>query len=387
MADGEQSDWSRPTISRSSAQAGATRATALDSRLSTVVALGLLSLVLVATAQGMLMSAMDSFNLHAFGPLFAFVAVFAAALGLPVPAMPALILTGGVLAGVQGSPGLALADFFGALLGAAVGDTLWFIAGRRHGFKVLRLLCRISLSRDTCVRRTEGFFERRGVRLLLFARFVPGLSLVSVPMSGSAAVPYLKFVLFDLSGAALWISLGLLLGYSFSNQIDALLSFLQQFGIGLVKLALAIIIGYIAFRWVERQRLLRQLRMSRISASELYALMANGPPPVVIDVRSRESRRLDPYLIPGAQLFDLEKDARELAHLRREGPVIVYCSCPNEASAAALAQRMRKLGFAEVRPLHGGLDAWRKAGWELQRWIEPERAEILQFASVANHRT
>ena len=372
----------RVANAHSSDSAGIARAAALDSRLSiAVVAMGVLGISLVVAAQGLLMSEMDSFSLHAFGPLFAFVSVLAASLGLPVPAMPALILTGGVLAGAQGSVALALADFFGALLGAALGDTLWYLAGRRHGFKVLQLLCRISLSRDTCVRRTEGFFEKRGVRLLLFARFVPGLSLVSVPMSGSAAVPYLRFVRFDMSGAALWIGLGLLLGYTFSNQIDALLAFLQLFGIGLIKLAVAIIVGYIAFRWFERQRLLHQLRMSRISVAELYALMEAGPAPIVIDVRSRESRRLDPYRIPGARLVDLDQHPLDLG-LARDVPVIVYCSCPNEASAAVLARRLRRIGFDRVRPLHGGLDAWRNAGWELQQIIESERAEILQFVPL-----
>lgn len=303
------------------------------------------------------------------GPLLAGLCVFAAALGLPVPTMPALIFAGSVIAGSREPAAVAALSFGGAWVGAVAGDTLWYIAGRRYGFAVLRLLCRMSLSRDTCVRRTESFFAQRGVRILLVARFVPGLSVVSVPMSGSAGVPFRRFAAHDALGAALWIVTGLVLGYVFAGQIDLLMQLLHDFGLG-VGGAVVVTLGvFVGFRWLRRRRLLRQLEMSRISVDELYTLMAAGPVPVIIDVRTPESRRHDPFLIPGARTLDLSRLEAELADLTRKEQVILYCACPNEISAALVAQRLRTLGFGDVRPLLGGLDAWRAAGWQLQPLI------------------
>jgi membrane protein DedA with SNARE-associated domain/rhodanese-related sulfurtransferase len=312
---------------------------------------------------------LNSLDPQLLGPLLAALCVFAASIGLPVPTMPALIFAGSVIAGGRNSVEVAALSFGGAWLGAVAGDTLWYIAGRRYGFAVLRLLCRLSLSRDTCVRRTEDFFERRGVRILLIARFVPGLSVVSVPMSGSARVPFARFALHDAAGAALWIVFGLALGYVFAGQIDLLMQVLHDFGLGIGAAIVVTLALFIGFRWLRRRRLLRQLEMSRMSVQELYALMAAGSVPVIIDVRSPEHRRHDPFLIPGARTPDISQLERELADLTRNEQVILYCSCPNEISAALVAQRLRKLGFDDVRPLLGGLDAWRGEGWQLQPLI------------------
>lgn len=300
------------------------------------------------------------------GPLLATLCVFAASIGLPVPTMPALIFAGSVIAGSGDPVTVAALAFGGAWVGAVAGDTLWYAAGRRYGFAVLRLLCRMSLSRDTCVRRTESFFERRGVRILLVARFVPGLSVVSVPMSGTARVPFGRFALHDAAGAALWILFGLVLGYLFAGQIDFLMQVLHDFGLGIGAAIVVTLAMFIGFRWLRRRRLLKQLEMSRISVQELYSLMSGDAVPVIIDVRTPENRRHDPYLIPGARTLELSQLETELADLTRKEPVIVYCSCPNEISAAMVAQRLRKLGFHDVRPLLGGLDAWRGEGWQLQ---------------------
>lgn len=300
------------------------------------------------------------------GPLLASLCVFAAAVGLPVPTMPALIFAGSVIAGSGDPLMVAMLAFGGAWIGAFAGDSLWYAAGRRYGFAVLRLLCRMSLSRDTCVRRTESFFERRGVRILLVARFVPGLSVVSVPMSGTARVPFGRFAVHDATGAALWIVFGLALGYLFAGQIDLLMQLLHDFGLGLGAATVVTLAIFIGFRWLRRRRLLKQLEMSRISVNELYAMMSAGAVPVIIDVRTPEHRRHDPFLIPGARTLDLSQLESGLADLTRKEQLILYCSCPNEISAALVAQRLRKLGFGDVRPLLGGLDAWRGEGWELQ---------------------
>jgi membrane protein DedA with SNARE-associated domain/rhodanese-related sulfurtransferase len=321
----------------------------------------------------MLLQALDP---QLLAPLLAVLCVSAAALGLPVPTMPALIYAGSVAAASDERLAIYALSFFGAVSGGFAGDFVWYAAGRRYGFRVLRVLCRMSLSRDSCVRRTETFFARRGVRILLVARFLPGLSVVSVPMTGLSLVPFRRFALHDLAGVALWVTTGLALGGALSGQIDTLLSLLQTVGLGFGYVILLVLAGFIAQRWWRRVRLLRQLQMSRISVDELYAMMAAGSAPLLIDVRSAVNREQDPWLIPGATAPEPDVLDMALADLPRDRTIVVYCACPNEISAAQLAQRMRALGFHDVRPLLGGIDAWRAAGWQLQPLADEGQAIV-----------
>lgn len=308
---------------------------------------------------------MTSINWSDTAPFVAFLGVFAGAIGLPVPAMPTLIVVGSTLVAAR-DPLLIIATFLGALAGAFLGDAAWFLTGRRFGYRVLDGLCRISLSPDTCVRRASGFFEKRGVKLLLVSRFIPGLSLVAIPIAGAGDTRFVRFTVYDLLGAALWVSVGLSAGMLFYRQIDAVLAALRQFGLGLATLAAIGLAVWIAFRYLRRALLLSRLRKSRISVDELSVLLANEPGALIVDVRSAMSRRDDPYVIPGSRLFDLATADQELATLPRHSAVVIYCSCPNEVSAAKVAERLSKLGFSNVRPLTGGLGAWREAGRDVE---------------------
>jgi membrane protein DedA with SNARE-associated domain/rhodanese-related sulfurtransferase len=306
-----------------------------------------------------------SVNWSDTAPVVAFLGVFAGAIGLPVPAMPTLIVVGSTLV-LARDPILILATFAAALAGAFAGDTAWFLTGRRYGYRVLDSLCRISLSPDTCVRRASGFFEKRGVKLLLVSRFIPGLSLVAIPIAGAGDTRFSRFTVYDLVGAALWISVGLSVGMLFYRQIDAVLALLKQFGVGLVTLAAITLVVWITFRYIRRTLLIARLRKSRISVDELAILLANDPGALIVDVRSMSNRRDDPFVIPGSQLFDLSTASADLATLPRDTSVVIYCSCPNEVSAAKVAERLSKLGFANVRPLTGGITAWRDAGRDVE---------------------
>jgi membrane protein DedA with SNARE-associated domain/rhodanese-related sulfurtransferase len=306
-----------------------------------------------------------SINWSDTAPIVAFVGVFAGAIGLPVPAMPTLIVVGSTLVAAR-DPMLIIGTFLAALTGAFLGDAAWFLTGRRFGYRVLDGLCRISLSPDTCVRRASGFFEKRGVKLLLISRFIPGLSLVAIPIAGAGDTRFSRFTLYDLLGAALWVVVGLSAGMLFYRQIDAVLGVLRQFGIGLAAVAAIALVLWIAFRYIRRTLLLLRLRKSRISVDELSILLASEPGALIVDVRSAISRLDDPFVIPGSRLFDLATADQELATLPRHSALVIYCSCPNEVSAAKVAERLSKLGFSNVRPLTGGLGAWRDSGGDVE---------------------
>jgi membrane protein DedA with SNARE-associated domain/rhodanese-related sulfurtransferase len=309
-----------------------------------------------------------SINWSDTAPIVAFLGVFAGAIGLPVPAMPTLIVVGSTLVAGH-DPLLIIGTFLAALTGAFLGDAAWFLTGRRFGYRVLDGLCRVSLSPDTCVRRASGFFEKRGVKLLLVSRFVPGLSLVAIPIAGAGDTRFSRFTVYDLLGAALWVAVGLSAGMLFYRQIDAVLGVLREFGIGMAAVAAIGLVLWIAFRYMRRSLLIVRLRKSRISADELSLLLSSEPGALIVDVRSSISRRDDPFVIPGSRLFDLTTADRELATLPRHSVLVIYCSCPNEVSAAKVAERLSKLGFSNVRPLTGGLGAWRDAGGDVEAII------------------
>jgi membrane protein DedA with SNARE-associated domain/rhodanese-related sulfurtransferase len=306
-----------------------------------------------------------SINWAETAPTVAFLGVFAGAIGLPVPAMPTLIVVGSTLVASH-DPLLVLATFLAALAGAFLGDVAWFLTGRRFGYRVLDGLCRVSLSPDTCVRRASGFFEKRGVKLLLISRFIPGLSLVTIPIAGAGDTRFVRFTYYDLIGASLWIAVGLTAGMLCYRQIDAVLHVLREFGIGLAAVAGLVVVLWIGFRYTRRMLLLRQLRRARISVDELSRLLANEPGALIVDVRSAISRRDDPFVIPGSRLFDFATADADIATLPRHSAVVIYCSCPNEVSAARVAERLTRLGFRNVRPLTGGIGAWRASGRDVQ---------------------
>ncbi|MEK6350076.1 MAG: DedA family protein/thiosulfate sulfurtransferase GlpE [Burkholderia sp.] len=321
-----------------------------------------------------------------YGPLIVFVNVLAAALGLPVPAMPTLILFGAMatlhpdMIGMQLLPVLLL-----AVVAAVLGDSAWYLAGRRFGGRTLKTLCRLSLSRDSCVKKTEQFFGRWGVRVLAIARFVPGLSLVSVPMAGALGTRYRTFLGYDALGALLWAAVGLLIGLLFAEQIDWLFAGASQLGQAALVLIGLLLTLYASVRWSRRRALLRTLANARIDVAELEQLMLANPAalPVVVDVRTLEHRRLDPVSIPGAVFAD-ERNVREFSlRYPLAQKFVVYCSCPNEVSAALMAKRLSDAGFTDALALRGGLDAWRDTGHPLAGIVGIEPAGIAPAPKTA----
>ncbi|VVD60453.1 putative membrane protein [Pandoraea iniqua] len=296
-----------------------------------------------------------------YGLWLVFLNIFGQALGLPLPAYPTLIVT----ASTALFPPLGIIAL--AAAAALLGDVIWFLAGRRYGHHILRLMCRLSISPDTCVSRTEGSMGRYGVRVLLFARFVPGLSALSVPMAGALGVSWRKFLLYDALGAMLWSGVAVALGVGFSSHIVSVLDAFDTLGRGVLWLVVIVFALYLLNRWLNRYRLLRSLRMARIGVQTLETWMKDEITPVVIDVRSAARRAIDPFTIPGAIAIEPDDIASKLRDIPRDRRIVVFCACPNEVTAARLAQQLRQQGFAEVRPLLGGLDAWRDAGYHVEK--------------------
>jgi membrane protein DedA with SNARE-associated domain/rhodanese-related sulfurtransferase len=299
-------------------------------------------------------------SLSQYGLLIVVVNVLLNQIGLPVPAVPTLIIAGAVSThGQMSLPALLL----GSVIACLAADCGWYLIGEKYGIRVLKTLCKVSLEPDSCVSQTQTRFERWGVNSLVIAKFVPGLSIIAPPMAGALRIGWLRFGLLSAASAVLWVGVYLGAGVVFNSQIGWLLGELSHFG-SLAGTVVAILLAcYIAYKWWERRRFYQMLRMARISVSDLYALIHAGAAPIIVDVRSTTARELEPRWIPGALHVPLPDVARLLKELPRDREVVLYCTCPSEASAARVAKILMNHGFKRVRPLYGGLDAWVAAGY------------------------
>jgi membrane protein DedA with SNARE-associated domain/rhodanese-related sulfurtransferase len=289
------------------------------------------------------------------GVSIVFVATLAARVGAPVPAGPLLVVAGGLSAVGQMS---TVAVFASALLANMVGDAVWFAGGRRWGQKMMRLLCRISLSPDICVQQSESLIQRWGGGSLIAAKFVPGVSVVAAPMAGALHMPWRTFIVYGLAAAALWTSLFLGLGLLFHHQIARVLDVMSSTGSVAVIALVAVVLAMVAWRWWRRRHARMALGVPRVAVDELRALLQQGHDPLILDVRAPASVEADGRVIPGAVLVTLKDLPEQSPAWPREREIVIYCNCPNEASAAVAAQRLLAQGFRRARPLAGGLDAW-----------------------------
>lgn len=298
-----------------------------------------------------------------------FLTVLAEQIGLPIPAIPVLLAAGAV----AGDGDAHLAVLTGISVAACLlGDMLWFELGRHRGRQALSLLCRISLEPDACVRRTENLFVTHGIRALIVAKFIPGLSTLAPALAGLFRISIGRFFLFNGVGSLLWSFLFLLLGYLFSSQIGFLAEQAMQFGKTAGTLLAVSLGGYLLYKYLHRQKLLRELRVARISPAELKQLMDDGHQSVVVDLRDILDHVADPYTIPGSLRISPEELEQRHEDIPRDRDVILFCACPNEATAAKMALMLKRKGISRVRPLAGGIDAWRELAYPLEMVVSKE---------------
>jgi membrane protein DedA with SNARE-associated domain/rhodanese-related sulfurtransferase len=296
------------------------------------------------------------------GPPILFLLVLVQQAGVPYPITPVLIVAGAA----SGHGHLSAPAVIGITVGAALlADLGWYTAGFRLGGRALKALCTLSLSPDSCVSETERWFGRLGTRVLVVAKFVPGLGLVSTAMAGVVRARLDGFLLYDVIGNLLWASTAVCIGVLFRDAVGDVLLALAELGYWGIALIVAAIAGFVALKLLKRHALIRELRQSRISVAELKDLVDRGRAPVIIDALAPASRRRE-GMIPGAIPVETLRLDSDPATLPLDAEVIVYCACPNEASAARIAQQLIRMGCIRVRPLTGGIFAWKDAGHDVE---------------------
>jgi membrane protein DedA with SNARE-associated domain/rhodanese-related sulfurtransferase len=283
-------------------------------------------------------------------------------IGLPLPATPVLLAAGALTATEHMNFPFALLAGTAACLTA---DIIWFLFGRRYGTAVMRVLCRFSLESSVCVRRTHDAFGKRGAYTLLFAKFIPGLSVVAPPVAGQAGMNIRRFLAFDAAGSVIWTGSLLLGGRLFGDLLKRdpkVLDSLGHFGGALLILG---ILGFIASRIYRRQADLRKFRTSRLEPQALKQMLDAGEQVYIVDLRHPLELVPDPYTLPGAHHLSPDALAQHSSEIPLDRDVILYCTCPSEATAAKTAMTLHKLGIERVRPLRGGFDEWKRLGFPL----------------------
>lgn len=306
-----------------------------------------------------------------YGYWVVFLWVLTEQLGIPIPSTPLLLTAGTLTATHQFRLPFVLAS---ALAGSLIADTVWYIFGKRYGSAVVRLMCRLSLESSACVRKTEGYFTKRGAAALLVAKFVPGLGSVAAPIAGQIGMGYGKFVLSDAAGVLLW-TVSVTVGGRFFGDIlkhhpHALSWTAHFFGAIFVLL----FIGFLVWRMLQRRAFLRSMRMARLEPQDLKRMMDSGQPVFVVDLRHPLDYLPDPRTIPGALSLTPDKLVEQSDLIPRDREVVLFCTCPSEATAARMALRLRSMGIHRVCPLRGGFEEWRRLGYPLVDIATPAAA-------------
>jgi len=297
------------------------------------------------------------------GTVVLIAAVFVEQIGAPLPAAPWLFAAGALVGAGKMNGAVALAA---ATFGSLLADGIWFYLGRIYGNRLLGLLCRISLTPDTCVRRTQDVFTRYGMRGIVGAKFIPGLSTLAPPLAGGSGISANRFLFFDGLGSVLYVGAFLLVGVLFSHQLEQILAAFSSLGTGALALVVGLVALYIGYKYFQRRRLLNELRGARITVDELHQKQEAGENPLILDLRSLSEFDSDPLQIRGALHMAMDEVERRGQELPRDRDIILYCSCPNEASSARAALLLHRKGITRVRPLLGGIDAWRERNYPVE---------------------
>jgi len=305
------------------------------------------------------------------GYLWLFLLALLERIGLPLLLTPVMIAAGAV-AGL-GDMSLTLIIVL-TVIASELGDWLWYELGRSRGASVLRILCKISLEPDSCVRKSENAFALHTTTALIYSKFLPGIGHLGSPIAGLSGMSRRRFLIVNAVGSLIWATCFALVGYIPARKlpIDVMLAAAAGWILLLLLLAL---VGNVIWKYVQRQRFIRSLRVSRMTVDELKAALDRGERPFVVDLRHALEFVVDPRTVPTAVRISPDDLPERNAEIPRDREVVLYCTCPSEATSAKVAMDLKRIGITRVRPLAGGLKAWQDQGYPLDEFFPEEEAK------------
>ncbi len=306
-----------------------------------------------------------SHSLSALGYPALFIWIFLEQIGLPIPASPFLFAAGLM---IDSGTFAIVPSLLIALVACLIPDLIWYYIGKNKGGAVLNLVCKVSWKPDTCISKTKSVFTRYGNKTLIFAKFVPGLNTLAPPLMGMAEASVASFLIYDAIGSLLWAAVPLFAGIYFKAAIpkpSMIGVILRTHLTEMIAIAVgAILLWRFYNRYIYRQNLFRELKTS-ISPVQLKELIDRRQAPFIIDVRGKDEIAYSQTTIPGAHLMEYHEIEKRYAEIPLHRPIVTYCDCPHDEGSVGAAQLLRKLGAKSVLPLHGGIEAWEKLGFEL----------------------
>lgn len=276
--------------------------------------------------------------------------------GLPVPAVPTMLLVGSLLVTSGQFAGVLMA----AVIASVIADLAWYWAGRLFGYRVLSGLCWLSINPASCVSQTEAQFARWGPGSLVIAKFIPGFSTVAPPIAGSLRMAVPGFLLAAAAGAALWAGLALGAGWLFRHEVQSVISALDAYTGNALILVAGVAAGWLGWKLAQKYRFRKQSAIPHIMVDELLAAMKAQHPLLLLDMRGH-SMVAEAGAIPGATVVAHDRLSDAVGNWPKDQPIVTLCACPEDAGAILAAIRLLKDGYQSVRPLKGGYQAWMAA--------------------------
>jgi membrane protein DedA with SNARE-associated domain/rhodanese-related sulfurtransferase len=291
-----------------------------------------------------------------------FVNVLLQQIGLPVPAVPTLLLAGSLAAG----HGQLAAVLAAAIIASLIADLIWYAAGRVFGYRVLAGLCKLSLNPASCVSQTEARFIRWGISSLVVAKFIPGFSTVAPPIAGALRMPLPGFLVASGSGAGLWAALALGTGWLLQGAVQGAISVLDQHAGGALLITAGLVASWLGWKLWQKSRFRRLADIPHITPEELIAALRSDRPPLLLDLRGATMiAETGPLPVPGTSpdAIVAEHDAllKAVGNWPRDRLIVTLCACPEDAGAIQAARHLLDAGYRAARPLQGGYEAWMAA--------------------------
>jgi len=312
-------------------------------------------------------------------------AVFGRQLCLPVPAILFLMTAGALAANGRLHVSFVL---LAGVAGCLAGDGVWFWLGRKWGTKVVRMVCRLSTNPRACSQRAQRVFSEWGLRILILAKFIPGLDGVTPPLAGAEGSPILSFLAYDSIGSLLWSAAYVTVGFLFADELDVAIRGAERFG-SLVGMAIGIpFLCYVCWRGLAIIRMIGRLRLRRMSPALLNRRLQNGDRIAVIDLLEFEDGEENAEGIPGAvRVNPASLRVAQTVYVPRDVEMVLYCSSQAQLLSARVALALERRGIANVWVLDGGLSAWRALGLPLTARLDSAEqvASRLGIELPSNH--
>jgi membrane protein DedA with SNARE-associated domain/rhodanese-related sulfurtransferase len=308
------------------------------------------------------------------GVLMLSLGVFLQALGLPVPAAVGLVLAAGESARGHLSP---FAVFGGSLAAMVGGDALMYLLGRKTGWWLLGMLCRISLNPESCVVTSADTFHRRGRSLLVVAKFLPGINTMASPLAGSMHMRWRSFLWLDTAGSVLYIGAYFAVGFLCSDAVAGVIRFYERFGHLTTAVVLILLSAYALWLLWSSWQARGLVRLVPHAPPKIVARDVSAGDAVVFDVRSHGYFDPGAVRIPGSRRVDPNALRVSLEKFSKDRQIYLYCTCRRQATAVRVARELLKLGL-KVAVIEDGLRGWRAAGLEFET-VPPEDVAALPF--------